>query len=215
MVAYILLLIPVAIISYGIGSMDTLVLASNFVFRTNLRKLGQGNNWLSNFKRVYGFKGIMLLFGTEVVKNAIPIVIGGLLLLIKGHFTEGCAFAGFCLVLGRLWPIFYNLKGSHATIAMIMAGLFTSPSLGIVAAIIAAGILFWTKRLSLATVAGAVMMAVIAVLMLDVDIQLILTALTSGAVIVRHLPDIVKLIKGQDEKIEIKEDLSYKFEEDF
>ena len=215
MVAYILLLIPAAVIAYGIGSMDTLVLASNFVFHTNLRKLGKGNNWISNFRRVYGIKGILALLGTELIKDTIPIVIGGLLLISKGHFTEGCAFAGFCLVIGRLWPIFYNLKGSHATIALIMAGMWTAPALGVVAAIAAVAVLILSKRLSLATIVAAVSMAVIAVLMLDVQIQLILTALTSAAVLLRHIPDISKMMKGSEEKIELKEDLSYKFDEEF
>ena len=61
MIIYWLLLLPTAAVSYLLGSMSTLVLASNFVFHTNLRRLGRGNNWLTNFRRVYGVKGALLL----------------------------------------------------------------------------------------------------------------------------------------------------------
>ena len=52
MIVYWLLLLPTALVAYIFGSMDTMVLASNFVFRQNLRRLGQGNRWLSNFRRL-------------------------------------------------------------------------------------------------------------------------------------------------------------------
>ena len=46
MIVYWLLLLPTALVAYIFGSMDTMVLASNFVFRQNLRRLGQGNRWV-------------------------------------------------------------------------------------------------------------------------------------------------------------------------
>ena len=90
MIIYWLLLLPVAAISYLLGSMSTLVLASNFVFHTNLRRLGKGNNWLTNFRRVYGIKGALLLLLVELVKDIIPIIICGLL------YCDGKALA--CLL---------------------------------------------------------------------------------------------------------------------
>ena len=215
MAVYILLLLPAAIIAYGAGSMDTMVLASNFVFHSNLRKLGKGGVWISNFRRIYGLKGALKLLAVELVKDAGPILIGGLLLLIKGHFAIGCAFAGFCLVMGRLWPVFYSLKGSNATIAMIVAGMFMDKSAGIAAAVVVIGLLLWTKRLALATFAGAFVMLAVAVLVIDEKIIIILAALTAAAVIVRHIPAVHRTIKGFGEKLELKEDLAYKFDEKF
>ena len=54
MIVYWLLLLPTALIAYLLGSMSTLVLSSNFIFHYNLRRLGRGNDWLTNFRRVYG-----------------------------------------------------------------------------------------------------------------------------------------------------------------
>ena len=122
MIVYWLLLLPTALVAYIFGSMDTMVLASNFVFRQNLRRLGQGNRWLSNFRRLYGIPGFIKLALVEVIKDLLPILIGGWLLGIKGHADVGRAFACFCLVLGRLYPVFYDFKGSHAGIALVVDG---------------------------------------------------------------------------------------------
>ena len=59
MILYWALLLIIAMLSYGIGSISTTVLASNYVFRTRLSRLGRGNVWFSNFRRVYGLKGFL------------------------------------------------------------------------------------------------------------------------------------------------------------
>ena len=64
---YTVLLIIIAVIAYGCGSMSSVVIASNFVFHVNLRRLGTGSSALSNFRRIYGVKGFvkLLLAGDE------------------------------------------------------------------------------------------------------------------------------------------------------
>ena len=116
---YYLLLIITAIIAYSFGSLSTLTISSMYVFRKNLRKLGKGNTWLSNFRRVYGIGGILKLLLVELVKDIVPIIIGGLLLSIKGHGDIGRLFAGFCVIVGRQWPMFYDFKGGYATVCII------------------------------------------------------------------------------------------------
>ena len=56
---YTVLLIIIAVIAYGCGSMSSVVIASNFVFHVNLRRLGTGSSALSNFRRIYGVKGFV------------------------------------------------------------------------------------------------------------------------------------------------------------
>ena len=69
MTVYMLLLIPTAFFAYMSGGLDTMVLASNFVFRRGLWKLGRGNVWLSNFRRIYGTGGFVKLLLVELVKD--------------------------------------------------------------------------------------------------------------------------------------------------
>ena len=43
-----------ALRAYTAGCLKSTVLASNVVFHKNLRRLGSGNVFLSNFRRIYG-----------------------------------------------------------------------------------------------------------------------------------------------------------------
>ena len=215
MVVYILLLIPVAAISYLFGSLKSLVLASNFIFHANMRRLGRGNDFLANFRRVYGIKGALELLAVELVKDIIPIMIGGLILGIKGHSDAGKAFAGFCIVMGSLYPLFYNLRGNHGIVPLIVAAGFMDASLGIVVAVVVIGILYFTKYISLAAVAGAVFMAIASLLILEDNLLIILAVLTAALVLVKHIPALRRIVKGQEEKYSFRLDLSYKFDEKF
>ena len=66
---YWLLLGLTAIVAYLFGSMDTMVLASNFVFGRNLLRLGDHKSWLSNFYRLYGFGGFFKLLSVPLPRK--------------------------------------------------------------------------------------------------------------------------------------------------
>ena len=210
---YYILLILIAVLSYGIGSLSSLTIASMYVFRKNLRKLGKGNTWLSNFRRLYGTGGLLLLLLVEVFRDVIPIFIGGLLLLGKEHSDVGRVFAGFCLVMGRLWPVFYDLKGSHATICLVVTAFFADPAVGIAAAVACALVLYLTKYFALATMAGAVVAAVTSILTVDVNLVVYLMCITAGVVIIKHIPALRRIIAGTETKLSLQNDLGYKFDE--
>ena len=210
---YWLLLGLTAIIAYLFGSMDTMVLASNFVFRRNLLRLGDHSSWLSNFRRLFGIKGFFKLLVVEIIKDAIPIVIGSLLLGTRGHADVGAAFAGFVLVLGRLFPVFYGFRGSHATVAMIAAGFAAGTSVGAAAMIAAAGVIVVTRYLSLGTVAGAVVLVMVSVLAVDDSLILRLALFTAALVLVKHIPAMIRLVRRVEPRLSLEEDITYKLDE--
>lgn len=216
MIVYWLLLLPTAAIAYLLGSMSTLVLASNFIFRFNLRRLGRGNDWLTNFRRVYGIKGALVLLLVEAIKDILPIVIGGVLLGIKGHAEVGRAFAGFCVVMGRSWPVYYRLRGSHAIMPLIVTALFADKSLGIVLIIVVVGVLLVTKYISLSALASALVVMAASFLILEDRLCIVLLLLTGLVVLVHNLPSLKKISEGVETKIDLaKIDLTYKFDNKF
>ena len=215
MILYWVLLLVTAVIAYLIGSLSTLVLASNFIFHKNLRRLGRGNLFISNFRRIYGLKGALLLLLVEVVKDVIPLIIGGVLLGIKDHADIGRAFAGFCLVLGRCWPVYYRFRGSGAVFCLAISGIFQSAPLGIATLVFFALGIWLTKRLSLATFIAGLGFAAFAVITVDGGIGLVLVELTALLVLIKQIPALVRIKQGREEKLNFKEDLSYKFEDKF
>ena len=210
---YWLLLGLTAIVAYLFGSMDTMVLASNFVFHRNLLRLGDHSSWISNFRRLFGIKGFFKLLAVEAVKDIIPIIVGSLLLGIRGHADVGRVFAGFVLVLGRLFPAFYGFRGSHATVAMIAAGFAAGTSVGAAAMIAAAGVIVVTRYLSLGTVAGAVVLVMVSVLAVDDALILRLTLFTAALVLLKHIPALIRFVRRTEPRLSLEEDITYKLDE--
>ena len=215
MIVYWLLLLPIALVAYVFGSMDSMVLASNFVFRQNLRRLGQGNRWLSNFRRLYGIPGFIKLALVEVIKDLLPILIGGWLLGIKGHADVGRAFACFCLVLGRLYPVFYDFKGSHAGIALVVGAFTLNSSVGGAALVILALVTWFGRYLSLGAVAAAAVAMMVSVLVVDGDLVLRLLVFSAGLILFKHIPALIRIVQGREFRFSLEEDITYKLDERF
>ena len=210
---YWLLLGLTAIVAYLFGSMDTMVLASNFVFHRNLRRLGDHTRFISNFRRLFGIGGFFKLLAVELVKDLVPILVGSLLLGIRGHADVGRAFAGFVLVLGRLFPVFYGFRGSHASVAMIVAAFMAGNSVGAAAMIVTAGVIALTRYLSLGTAAGGVVYMMVSVLAVDDSLLLRLALMTAGLVLLRHIPAMIRLVRRTEPRLSLKEDITYKLDE--
>lgn len=212
---YTVLLIIIAVIAYGIGSMSSVVIASNYVFHVNLRRLGTGSSALSNFRRIYGAKGFVKLLLVELVRDILPILIGGLLMGIKGQTAVGRTFAGFCLVMGRLYPVFYDLKGSHAIICMLVVMAFVNFS-GALAVLLFVVLGIWlTKYVSLGAVAGAAVMCIASLLLVDDPLVMKLALFAGLAVLVRHIPAVSRMLSGRETKLSFEEDISYKLDNKF
>ena len=216
MFVYILLLSVIAFVSYTIGSIGTLRLAGMFVFHRDLNRLGKGNIWISNFRRLYGWWGFGRLLLTEAVKDLIPILLGLGLLAIRGHGAVGAAFGGFCMLLGRLWPVFNGLKGTHhGCVAMVIAALCVDISLGATAAVVMLVVIWFTRYLSLGAAAGAAITIITALLVVDDRLCMILSILCAGMVLLYHVPALLRLSQGKEERLSFEQDITYKFDETF
>lgn len=204
-----------AVIAYGFGCLNSIVIASNFIFRRNLRKLGKGSAFVSNFWRVYGWKGSIKLFLVELVLDLLPILIGGWLFAIKGHADVGRALAGFCLVMGRMWPATNELRGGHGAVALIFAAFGVDTSIGIAVLLVFAGTAALSRMLSLGTLVGAATLMIVTLLMIDESLVMRLVLFTVLAVVVRHIPAILRIARGKEPRLSLEKDITYKLDEKF
>jgi glycerol-3-phosphate acyltransferase PlsY len=215
MIGYWILLLITAFIAYCFGSISTLSIASVFVFHRDLHHIGKKNMFFSNFRRLYGWKGALKLLGVELARDLIPILIGGILLSIKGHADIGRAFAGFCLVLGRLFPCFNRFRGSCATMCLIVSMFCVDLSLGIATAVVALGVSLFSRYLAIGAIAGALVSMLVTVLVVDGSLLRMLVILTAGIVLVKNLPAIRRIANKTEMRMSFEEDISYKFDEKF
>ena len=210
-----ILLLLTAFFAYSTGSISTLRVASRYVFHRDLQRLGRGNVWLSNFRRLYGPLGFVKLAAVEIGKDLIPILLGALLIGFRGRADIGRLFAGFCLMLGRLWPVFDRFRGCHGSVALIVVAFCVEGSVGVVTLLVVIVGTWLGKTYSMGAIAGAVTMIAVTVMVVDPRLILILTALIALLVLVRHIPAIRRMIRKEEEKISLEQDISYKFDEKF
>lgn len=215
MILYWVLLLVTALIAYFFGSLDVMVISSNFIFHRSLYKLGKSGAWLSNFRRVYGIGGFIRLLLVELVRDAVPILIGGLLLSVNDHAVVGRAFAGFCLVLGRLYPIFYSFRGSHAILCLVVSAFFVDASVGAAALVMLVLVTLVSRFLSLGAIVGAATCAVVAVMVLDDTLLMRLVIFSAALVLIKHIPALIRIFKGVEPKLSLQEDITYKLDDKF
>ncbi len=212
---YWLFSILTALISYFAGCLKSTVLASNYIFHKNLRRLGSGNVLISNFRRIYGWKGVVKITLTELVLDAFPLVLGALLFRFGDHAIVGASLAGFCLVLGRLYPMTYAFRGSHAIIPLIMMGFFVSPSIGALMLAAAIATLWFSRYYSLTALVCALLLAVTAVLMIDDPLTIKLSLMAGSLILLFHIPSIPRMLRRTEPRLSFEQDISYKFDEKF
>ena len=216
MIVYWILLLPTAFVAYTFGSVSTLSLASVFVFHKDLHRIGKKSMFISNFRRLFGYLGFLKLLAVELVRDFIPLLFGALLLSIRGHGTVGAAFAGFCLLLGRLWPVFNGFKGSHhGCVALLVAAVSVDVSVGVSAALVMLAVIWFTRYLSLGAAAGAAVAFITALLVVEDRLQMLLVIFCTLLVLLYHVPALLRLSRGREERLSFEEDISYKFDEKF
>ena len=212
---YWLLAIVTAALAYFFGCLDSIVIASNFIFHRNLRKLGRSSVFVSNFWRIYGWKGSLKLFLVELVLDLLPILIGGLLFGLKDQADVGRALAGFCLLMGRMWPMTNELRGGHGAVALIFASFGVDVSIGIAVLIVLVGAAAVSRMVSLGTLTGAAVLVLVSLLMVDKTLVLRLAIFMALIVVVRHIPAIFRISRGKEPRLSFEKDITYKLDEKF
>ena len=209
------MLAAIAVVSYLLGSLNGAVIASKYVFHRDVREYGSGHAGLTNFYRTFGTPGLLIVLGTDVVKSLIAVLIGGAVMGIVEYPTVGKLFAGFCLMLGHIYPVFYGFRGGKGVVCAAMTLLCVDIRLGLLALVIFAVIVAFTRYVSLGSICAAL------VAPLDVWAEFgglcgWLCLFCTLLLVIKHRSNIRRLLTKTESKLELKKDLSNKFEdEDF
>ena len=83
-----------AVVSYLLGSINCGVIISKEKYGKDIRESGSGNAGATNMLRTYGKKAAIFTFLGDVLKTAVAILVGRLLLGYLGAFIAGffCIF---------------------------------------------------------------------------------------------------------------------------
>ena len=147
--------------AYLLGSVDTGILVSKYLYHDDVRNHGSGAAGMTNLLRTFGKKAAALTALGDVLKGVIAVCIGRVLFQNLPEGVTASAYLGVYLaaifaVIGHLKPLYFGFKGGKGVLVAGGAILAIQPVLIPLLAAIFLVCLLPTGMVSL----GSVMMAV-------------------------------------------------------
>jgi len=220
MFEFVLLIIAATLPAYVLGSINGAIIASKLFYRKDIRDYGSGNAGFTNFYRVFCKGGALLVIFIDVIKTVVPVLFGGWLfaqfmdMLPSASFPFGWfiqesffgqTLAGFAVMLGHCFPVFYKFRGGKGVMAIGMIAIIIDWRLALIAwsvFIITAAV---SRYISLGAILGSIAFPVsMVILNIGGRAELTVIILCALLVLVRHSQNIVRIAKGQESKVSLK-----------
>ena len=214
----VLLIIIAAVPAYLLGSLNGAIITSQVFYRKDIRKYGSGNPGLTNFFRVFGKGGVLLVIFIDVIKTITPVVFGGGLFsqfsempiseaLLFSHFFDvalfGTLVSGFFVIIGHCFPVFYGFKGGKGVMTSGTMVWAIDWRIALICWVIFLIIVLSTRYVSLGAMLACLSVPFAQYFLIGLGgyLEFITALLCALLVIVRHESNIRRLLKGQESKL--------------
>lgn len=197
------------LVAYLAGSIPTAVWVGKRFFGVDVRKEGSGNSGATNTFRVLGAKAGVPVLLFDVLKGWLPVF----LFSTYGPYQYGTdAFVnlqiavGMAAVLGHVFSLFLRFKGGKGVATLLGMIIAIQP----IAALICMGVFLImflaSKYVSLGSITAAVLFPVVIILVLGIRTPSLVyfSAIIAVLVVVTHHKNIGRLIKKEENKVQLK-----------
>ncbi len=188
-------------IAYLMGCFSPAYFLGRFVKKIDIREYGSGNAGTTNALRVFGKKIGILTFVIDIAKGILAVLISQYIMGEEGRYL-GALF----VVLGHNWPVFLKFKGGKGIATSLGVLTILNWKLGLICLIVGVSVIIFTKYVSLGSLTATVVAPIASfILMGNVSNHLFYTTLVLAFLsIFRHRSNIVRLLKGKENKLSSK-----------
>lgn len=173
----------------------------------DITKYGSGNPGTLNTWRAFGFWAGVLTFVLDMLKGLIPT----LLAYFVFKYVEGCSadvavyVAGFAVVLGHIFPVAFKFKGGKGIATSIGVFLVVNWWVSLIAFVVMIVGMLFIKYASIFTIGFVLALSIVEICLCNPAnwINYILISGILALVLYAHRANIVRLIKGKENKTEL------------
>ena len=200
-----------AVQAYLLGSIDTGILVSKFLYHDDVRKYGSGAAGMTNMLRTFGKKAAAFTAFGDVLKGVLAVCIGRWLFTLMPESTTFSPYlavylAAIFAIIGHLKPLYFGFKGGKGVLVAGGAILAVQPILLPVLTVVFLLCLVPTGMVSLGSIAMAASYPVLTLIygLLkgfaadDLIVCVVGAAIMGGMVIWMHRANIQRIREGKE-----------------
>lgn len=201
----ILMLIFSALIGYLLGSVNSSLVIGKLFYKKDVRNFGSGNAGATNTLRTLGKTAALSVVAGDILKGILACLIGRYLVGETSPGVYGGEYvAGLFAVIGHNWPVYFGFKGGKGVLTSLAVALMFSPLASLGCLVVFIIILAITRFVSLGSVICAVIFPIAAYIFGGSIFTVLAGTILSLFIVFRHMPNIRRLISGNESKISFK-----------
>lgn len=204
----IVLIVACTIAAYLLGSIPTAIWYGEAYFGVDVRKHGSGNAGATNTFRVLGKRAGTVVLLIDAIKGWIATSIA--LMLYYGHIIDWAdcqnlkLLFGFAAVFGHIFPVFSNFKGGKGVATLLGMVMSVHPEAALVCMVIFFLVFISFHYVSLGAIIASLSFPILLLFKTfgpENTLVIIFGFLLFGMIVLTHRKNIVKLLKGQENKM--------------
>jgi len=199
----VLYLVLTALGAYFLGGLNGAIIASKTFFNKDVRNYGSHNAGLSNFYRTFGLPGLTVVLLTDIGKSVLSILLGYWLLGLEGAPEVGMLFAGFCLMLGHFYPVYYQFRGGKGVMCVGVLVLMVDWRVGVICWLVFLVVVTFSRFVSLGSIIGVACFPILMLVWGYEHLEVVISLLCALAVIIKHIPNIRRLAAGTESRLNL------------
>jgi len=189
-------IIGLLLLGYFIGSIPF-----GFIFGKlkgiDIRKVGSGNIGATNIYRNLGGTLAVIVLVLDLLKGTLAVYLSSILI---GQPAINVA-AGLAAVIGHMYPVYLGFKGGKGSATGLGVLLGIAPDLFGITLIYVIAAIAVTRYVSLTSITGVLLLAVLMIAFQKPVEYSIVTVIVAILIIIRHIPNIKRLLAGKEPKI--------------
>lgn len=189
----------ITVLGYLIGSIPNGLIIGKKLYNIDLRQFGSKNIGATNAFRTLGLWPAVWVFLTDGAKGVIAVYLASVFIGTPIALLVG----GIAAIAGHNWSVFLNFTGGRGVATGLGVIAVLVPMITVFIFLVWVVIVYITRYVSLASIVAAALVPVLMWFMGERLEFLYFGIIAALFVIIRHKPNIERLLKGQELKIKL------------